>query len=143
MKCEIIKDLLPSYVEELTSEESNQEIREHLNHCADCSAYELQMRTPNTYQNSIVLPEEINYLKKIKRKQFLYQIIIGLLVGITFTFIYYYVKGSLIFWGPGFTIPPYILIRLPYILLKISGFICISVIVVIFINWLRKILRKK
>ncbi len=143
MKCEIIKDLLPSYVEELTSEESNQEIREHLNHCADCSAYELQMRTPNTYQKSIVLPEEINYLKKIKRKQFLYQIIIGLLVGITFTFIYYYVRGTLVFWKLGERMPEWIYYRLPYIILKSSIFCCISVIMVILINWLRKILRKK
>ena len=39
MKCEIIKDLLPSYVDELTSEESNEEIEEHLKHCSECNDY--------------------------------------------------------------------------------------------------------
>ncbi|MDD2498630.1 MAG: zf-HC2 domain-containing protein, partial [Desulfitobacteriaceae bacterium] len=33
MKCEIIKDLLPSYIDGLTSSESNLQIEEHLNNC--------------------------------------------------------------------------------------------------------------
>ena len=36
MKCEIIRDLLPSYLDELTSAESNQAIEEHLQECKDC-----------------------------------------------------------------------------------------------------------
>ena len=35
MKCEIIRDLLPSYLDELTSAESNQAIEEHLQECKD------------------------------------------------------------------------------------------------------------
>ena len=34
MKCEIIRDLLPSYVDGLTSEESNREITAHVAECA-------------------------------------------------------------------------------------------------------------
>lgn len=37
--CEIIKDLLPLYVEDLTSESSNQFIEEHLHSCAECVTY--------------------------------------------------------------------------------------------------------
>ena len=36
MKCEIIRDLLPSYVDGLTSEESNREITAHVAECAPC-----------------------------------------------------------------------------------------------------------
>ena len=39
MKCEIIKDLLPSYVDELTSTESNEEIEAHLKYCSECNDY--------------------------------------------------------------------------------------------------------
>lgn len=36
MKCEIIRDLLPSYIDGLTSNESNQEIEKHLGTCKEC-----------------------------------------------------------------------------------------------------------
>lgn len=44
MKCEIIRDLLPSYIDELTSEVSNQEIEEHLKECTGCSQYLKEMK---------------------------------------------------------------------------------------------------
>lgn len=40
-KCYLIRDLLPSYIDELTGEETNKEIENHLNECPDCKkAYE-------------------------------------------------------------------------------------------------------
>lgn len=36
MKCEVVKDLLPSYIDGLTSSVTNEEIKEHLDQCADC-----------------------------------------------------------------------------------------------------------
>ena len=44
MKCEIIRDLLPSYIDGLTSEESNQAIEEHLEGCRECRRYLEEMR---------------------------------------------------------------------------------------------------
>ncbi|MBS1315556.1 MAG: zf-HC2 domain-containing protein, partial [Anaerotignum sp.] len=44
MKCEIIRDLLPSYVDGLTSEESNREITAHLAECATCKEILEQMQ---------------------------------------------------------------------------------------------------
>ena len=44
MKCEIIKDLLPSYVDELTSAESNEEIESHLEYCPECKEYLEEIR---------------------------------------------------------------------------------------------------
>ena len=44
MKCEIIKDLLPSYVDELTSAESNEEIESHLEYCPECQEYLREIR---------------------------------------------------------------------------------------------------
>ena len=36
MKCEIIRDLLPNYLDGLTSQASNEAIEEHLETCAEC-----------------------------------------------------------------------------------------------------------
>ena len=44
MKCEIIRDLLPSYVDGLTSAESNQEITAHVAECAPCKEILEQMQ---------------------------------------------------------------------------------------------------
>lgn len=44
MKCEIIRDLMPSYIDGLTSEESNREVEEHLDGCRDCREYYLEMK---------------------------------------------------------------------------------------------------
>ena len=33
MKCEVVRDLLPLYIDKLTSEESNKEIEKHLKNC--------------------------------------------------------------------------------------------------------------
>lgn len=44
MKCEIIRDLLPSYIDGLTSAESNAFIEEHLNGCAECQEILKEMK---------------------------------------------------------------------------------------------------
>lgn len=44
MKCEIIRDLLPSYLDELTSEVSNEAIQEHMKDCAPCKEILEQMQ---------------------------------------------------------------------------------------------------
>ena len=35
-ECKIVQDLLPSYVDKLTNEETNQYIEEHLKECKEC-----------------------------------------------------------------------------------------------------------
>lgn len=69
MKCEIIRDLLPSYIEGLTSEESNQSIEDHLKTCPKCKKYFEEM------QASITAPEidaaskaEIQPFKKTEKE---------------------------------------------------------------------------
>ena len=34
--CKIVQDLLPNYIDKLTSNETNQYIEEHINDCKDC-----------------------------------------------------------------------------------------------------------
>ena len=36
LPCEVVKDLLPSYVEQLTSDVTNELVKEHVEDCVDC-----------------------------------------------------------------------------------------------------------
>lgn len=68
MNCDIIKDLLPVYIDGLTSEASNVEIKNHLAGCADCSAYYENMQREIEDAVPSVMDKEIDFLKKIRRK---------------------------------------------------------------------------
>ena len=51
MNCNIIKDLLPSYLDEICSEDSAKAVEEHLVHCEECQQYLQVMKQPtNTVQ---------------------------------------------------------------------------------------------
>lgn len=69
MKCEIIRDLLPSYIEGLTSEESNRAIEDHLKNCPDCSKYLEEMRGKvDAPEIEMVDAKEIRPFKKLKKR---------------------------------------------------------------------------
>lgn len=71
MKCEIIQDLLPSYIEKLTSLHSNEEIEKHLQSCDNCLQTYKEMTATADLSVPIVDKEEVNnlnYFKKVKKK---------------------------------------------------------------------------
>ena len=70
MKCEIIKDLLPSYIDGLTSSESNLEIEEHLKNCHQCKEVFEQMKAEVRVENTEYNKEKIKPFKKLNRKVF-------------------------------------------------------------------------
>ncbi len=70
MKCEIIKDLLPSYIDGLTSSESNLEIEDHLNNCPQCKEIFEQMKAEVRAENTEYNIEKIKPFKKLNRKVF-------------------------------------------------------------------------
>ena len=47
MKCEVVRDLLPSYIDGLTSSVTNEEIEKHLDECVICRQYYREMREKN------------------------------------------------------------------------------------------------
>ena len=47
MKCEVVRDLLPSYIDGLTSSVTNEEIEKHLDECVICRQYYREMRGKN------------------------------------------------------------------------------------------------
>jgi hypothetical protein len=67
MKCDIIRDFLPSYIEGLTSESSNEEIRNHLMDCEECRAFHQEMTGDIQEDLPITEIKELDYLKKVRK----------------------------------------------------------------------------
>ena len=72
MKCEIIRDLFPSYIDGLTSKESNQAIEELLEGCRECRRYleEMQREIASeelTQEERKKRQKEIQPLRKVRK----------------------------------------------------------------------------
>lgn len=65
--CEIVQDLLPSYIDELTSEVTNQAIEEHLAGCETCKNIYEEMKAPEGWTPTTEV-KELDFLKKTKKK---------------------------------------------------------------------------
>lgn len=66
LTCGVVRDLLPNYVEGLTSEETRQAVERHLGSCPDCAARLEAMRTQPA-QAEAEEAREVEYLKKVRR----------------------------------------------------------------------------
>ncbi len=66
MKCHIVQDLLPLYAEHLTSAQTEEAIRTHLEHCEACAAQYRQAEQISV--EKMPIPETIAPLKKIQRR---------------------------------------------------------------------------
>lgn len=72
MKCDVIKDLMPSYIDQLLTEESRILVEEHLEECEACKAYYDSLKGEDDIFDAETAAElhleEIKPLKKIKKK---------------------------------------------------------------------------
>lgn len=66
MKCYIVEDLLPEYVEELCGQETRRDIEEHLSTCKNCKKKWEEMKKDNG--ESAVVTEDLQPFQKIKRE---------------------------------------------------------------------------
>lgn len=67
LKCAVVRDLLPNYIEKLTSEETNQEIEEHLNQCEPCTKIYEEMKTDVPTENLMTEAKDLSkFLRKTK-----------------------------------------------------------------------------
>lgn len=62
--CEVICDLLPSYVDGLTSDVTNELVERHLAQCERCRAVWERMKVPEQHSST---QKEIDYLKKTRK----------------------------------------------------------------------------
>lgn len=66
IKCEIVKDLLPLYVDGLTSEITKEAVENHINNCEECKE-SLELMMAKESENKCE-QKEVDYLKKIKKR---------------------------------------------------------------------------
>ena len=69
LPCGIVEDLLPSYVDGLTGQESSAAVREHLTRCASCrEKYESMYAAEQTETVSAAEKKQVDYLKTVRRR---------------------------------------------------------------------------
>lgn len=66
-ECKLIQDLLPNYVDKVTSEETNEYIENHIKNCDDCSRI-LKELGEDIVLDKIDNMKKIDYLRKIKKR---------------------------------------------------------------------------
>ena len=68
LSCEVVQDLLPSYVDGLTSEVTNKSIESHIQNCTSCSEIFNRMKQPEISEMTMQ-KQDIDFLKKRGQKQ--------------------------------------------------------------------------
>ena len=63
--CEVIQDLLPSYIDKTCSETTNKLVSAHLKNCKNCSMI-LNDVNNNSEDTSNFQKEKVNFLKRLK-----------------------------------------------------------------------------
>ena len=99
--CKLVKDLLPSYIDDVTSKETKEFIEEHLKECKDCKKHLDEMNS-ELDKEKVKDIETVKEIKKYKRKIFTLKflviaavlIIVGTVVG-KLGYKYYIVKNSI------------------------------------------------
>lgn len=83
--CNIIKDLLPSYIDKLLSKESNNLVENHMQTCKECRKVFMDMSQEKDIEKVFNQDEEIDYLKSYRKKKRL-SIIIAVIITILVIF---------------------------------------------------------
>lgn len=71
MNHNVFRDLVPSYIEHLTSEETNRQMEQHIKQCKDCHEYLNEMQEEFLSESVYEQEKEnrnIDYLKKVRSK---------------------------------------------------------------------------
>lgn len=78
--CKIIQDLLPNYVDKLTTQESNEFIENHLKECSECNKIFENMKKDLNVEDEKKDKKVINFIKKYNKKMRIFKLIILLIV---------------------------------------------------------------
>lgn len=68
LTCELVEDLLPSYIDGLTSDVTNTAVREHISHCDKCKTTLESMNEPYNEEKIKNEKKEIDFLKKARKR---------------------------------------------------------------------------
>lgn len=66
LSCEVVRDLLPSYLDGVASDASKDAVERHIEECPDCRETLRRMKEPE--ETALTEEKEIDYLKKVRRQ---------------------------------------------------------------------------
>lgn len=67
LSCEVVRDLLPSYLDGVASGETKAAVERHMEECPDCRETLRRMKEPE--ETALTEEKEIDYLKKVRRRE--------------------------------------------------------------------------
>ena len=88
--CKIVQDLLPNYIEKLTSKETNLFIENHLKECHECNEILDNMQKTLKVKGQKSDGREVKYIKKVRNKIKLLEAIIVIVLAISLGVAIYY-----------------------------------------------------
>lgn len=96
--CEMIQDLMPLYVEHLTSDVTNYQVQEHLNECGECKEnyQRMNISVAQDDMKQLETKKEIDYLKKVRRSnrsKIVISIVLTLALVLAVCFVKFYFIG--------------------------------------------------
>lgn len=97
IKCEVIQDLLPLYVDDLTSSETKNEIEKHILNCQKCNLFYSDLKSSLIIENQEDRLMEIDYLKKIRtssNKKYFFGILSSILIVSLVLFLKLFIFGT-------------------------------------------------
>lgn len=81
--CELVKDLLPSYVDNLTSADTNEFIEAHIKNCSECKVLLDEMKKGATTDDEKTKSKKfVNFAKKYKKKLRIFKFIVLIFVAL-------------------------------------------------------------
>lgn len=98
LNCEIVKDLLPSYVEDLVSEETKLTVGAHLAECSECMEIYLRMNQDITIEPKPSQPNKklLFYLNSVRVWYLICPLIALVLLTNNLTVLWHFYKGALL-----------------------------------------------
>ena len=67
LTCGVVRDLLPSYVENLLGEESKEAVDRHLENCPECRERKEDMAAPTGAEETAEAAKEVDFLRRVKK----------------------------------------------------------------------------
>lgn len=97
LPCEIVQDLLPSYIDELVNDVTREAVREHLQECKACSKLYERMKAPEQRCSDEKDTKEIDFLKKNRvrgRRAVVMAVLLAVIIFVALLLIRVYVVGT-------------------------------------------------
>lgn len=66
MECNVVKDLIPLYIDDCCSEESARIVKEHMENCRDCKMLYESMHTPSNVASVVLAPKKLSRINDWK-----------------------------------------------------------------------------